>query len=174
MPTWERVTDLDDPNRCQGVMPTIGQCRNKAAEGSLFCYAHGGNKGVEAKKQREMKNYRLAKFRSRAEELGNSEHITSLKDEVALLRMLIEERINSLKDTQELLLCSGPLSDLLMKVATVVEKCHKLDSKLGNLLDRSKVVQFAQIVVEIISSKIDDPKILDQISSEILQSLKET
>lgn len=173
MKTWERVEDPDDPRRCQGVKPTIGQCWNKAAENSNYCYAHGGNKGVEAAQRKAMRNYRLNKFKARAEELGDSDQITSLKDEVALLRMLIEEKINSCQDTQELLLRSGPLSDLLMKTASVVEKCHRLDSRLGNLLDRSKVLQFAQVVVEIISSRIDDEKILDEISSEILKSLSD-
>jgi len=120
-----------------------------------------------------MRNYRLSKFHSRAKELGDSDQITSLKDEVALLRMLIEERINSLNDTSDLLLVSGPLSDLIMKVTTVVERCHKLDARLGNLLDRSKVLQFAQVIVEIIASKIDDAELLDTISEEILQALSD-
>lgn len=172
MPDWERVTELDDPDRCQGVSPK-GQCINKAAENSTFCYAHGGNKAVEAAKKKEMFNYRLNKFKDRAEQFNSSDHVYNLKDEVAVLRIMLEEKWNAITDTQELLLRSGPLSDLITKITVVVEKCERLDNKLGNLLDKSKVMQLAQEIVEIIASEVDDPKVLDEITTRISQSLEQ-
>ena len=169
---WERIAE-DDPRRCQAVMPTIGQCLNKAVEGSNYCYAHGGNKGEEAKKRRDMNNYRLAKYKQqRAEELSSSDKITSLKDEIALLRILIEERWNRCTNAQELLLSSGPLSDLVMKCKSVTETCYKLDTKLGNLLDRNKILQFAQVIVEILSKHVTDEVILESMSNEIFEALE--
>lgn len=168
--SWERVSDPDDPKRCQGITKR-GQCWNKAVENSLYCPAHGGSGTVKADKKKRLVNYKLNQFKQRAEELGNSDGITSLKDEVALLRMLIEERINQCRDSQELLLVSGPLSDLIIKVEKVVSSCHRLDSRLGNLLDKTKVLQFAQVVVEIVGSEIDDPDSLDSISDKILKAL---
>lgn len=167
---WERVEE-DDPRRCQAVRPTVGQCMNRAVDGSNYCYAHGGNKGEEKKKKQNMNNFRLNMHKERAEELNNSDEITSLKDEVTLLRILIEERWNRCSNQQELLLSSGPLSDLIMKCSALVEKCHKLDTKLGNLLDRSKIIQFAQIIIEIISKHVDE-EILESISSEIDSALE--
>lgn len=170
---WERITDEDDPRRCQAVLPTVGQCRNKAVEGSSYCYAHGGNKGEEKLKRERMNNFRLNMHKERAEELSGSDKLTSLKDEVTLLRILIEERWNHCSSDQELLLSSGPLSDLIMKSSALVEKCHKLDSKLGNLLDRSKVMQFAQVIIEIISQNVTDEKILESISNSIEKALSD-
>lgn len=166
-----RVKD-DDPNCCQATTRS-GPCNLKAVPGSKNCLVHGG--AIERKNQetKNLKNYRLAKFRVRATELGNSDYLTSLTDEVAILRILIEEMINSCDDENELLLRAGPLADLLMKSEKLVSSCHRLDSKLGNLLSRDKVLQFAQLVVEIISNEVDDERALDIISANILKALGE-
>jgi len=138
--------------------------------GGQYCLPHGGIRQIEKQKRQEMRNYRLSKYKARAEELGNSTHISSLKDEVAILRILIEEKINFCQDTQQLLLMSGPLSDLIMKCTVIVEKCHKLDAKLGNLLDRERVVIFAQTLIEIIGDYVEEEQ-LDEISTKITKSL---
>lgn len=171
MSQWEKV-DKDDPRRCQGVKPFHGQCTNKAMDGSSFCPAHGGNKGAEKAKREELRNYRLAKFKSRLIELGDSDNIIGLRDEIAILRMLIEEKINVCEDTHELMLMSGPLGDLVMKVEKLVTSCNRLESKLGSLLDRTKILQFAQSIIQIIAKYIDDESTLDSVAEEILTALQ--
>ncbi len=167
---WKRVP-LEHPRRCKGMLHGGGPCLNMAMEDSDYCPAHGGNKGAEAAEKKRIRNYRLAKFHARLEELGSSDEITSLKDEVAILRMLIEERINNCKDAHDLILVSGPLSDLILKVEKVVTSCHRLDSHLGQLLDKGKILQFAQVIIEIIGRYIDDEDIIENISSDILDAL---
>jgi len=133
---------------------------------------HGGGQNEITVKNQEMRNYRLTKFKARTEELSNNSNINSLRDEVAILRLLIEEKVNVCKDTNDLLLSSGPLSDLVIKSGVLVEKCQRLENKLGNFLDRTKVMQFAQICVEIISSYVDEEDI-DQVGDAILKALGE-
>lgn len=167
----EKVTDPDDPQRCQGIMKT-GQCPNVSEEESNFCIMHGGNKGKEAEDKKQLRNYRLTKFRARAEQLSNSADLASLRDEVAILRIMIEEKVNSCNDSHELLLVSGPLSDLVMKCGVLVEKCNRLENKLGNFLDRNKITQFAQICIEIISRCVPEEH-MEQIGEEIFNALGE-
>lgn len=167
----KKVSDLDDPQRCQGIT-AMGQCTYYKEENSDFCIMHGGNKGAESLAKKEMKNYRLTKFRKRTEELCNSNNISSLRDEIAILRMIIEEKINACHDESHLLLMSGPLSDLIMKCGALVEKCQRLEYKLGNFLDRTKVTQFAQVCVEIIGSYVQEED-MDNVSEEILKALGE-
>ncbi len=168
-PKWERAGD-EDLDRCQAVSGG-GQCNMRAVEGSKFCPAHGGNQASAKIKQEEMRNYRLSKFKARLIELGNNDNVTNLRDEVAILRIMIEERINSCADAQELMMVSSPLSDLIMKVEKVVVSCNKLESKLGNLLDRTKALQFAQTIVQIIGNYVTDEDQLEKISDEILTAL---
>lgn len=172
--TWEKVKDEDDPQRCQHIIPTTGQCMLKAVVNSTYCPAHGGNKAFEAVQRKELRNYRLNKFKARIQELGNNEEIISLRDEIGILRILVEEKINQCQTETDLTLISGPLSDLLMKVEKVVSSCNRLESKLGDHLDRTKVLQFAQTIVQIISNYITDESALESISNEIFTALKGT
>ena len=166
---WTKVNE-DDPRRCQGVN-SRGQCTNKAMDNSDFCPAHGGNRGRDTAKKKELRNYRLAKFNSRLVELGNSDGVISLRDEIAVLRMMIEEKLNSCVDTHQLMMMSGPLSDLIMKVEKLVTSANRLESKLGSLLDKAKVLQFAQMIVQIIGQHVTDEEILETIAEEILSAL---
>jgi hypothetical protein len=170
-PHWEKVHE-DDLLRCQGVTPQ-GQCYNKAVEHSQFCPAHGGNRGAQTQQKKEMRNYRLAKFKNRLIELGENEQVMNLRDEIAILRVIIEEKWNQAGDAHELMLMSGPLGDLIMKVEKLVSSANRLESKLGGLLDRAKVVQFANSIVQVIGKYVTDENQLDAISEEILKSLQE-
>ena len=169
--TWERIKDEDDPRRCQYIKPTAGQCQNVCVEGSSYCPAHGGNKAFDAKKKESLRNYRLTKFHQKIQELGNSDFIYSLRDEVGLLRLMIQEKINHCDDEADLLLISGPLSDLLMKSDKLVNSCHRLETKLGNHLDRTRVVGLAQTIVQIIGKHVTDESLLEKISGEIAEAL---
>ena len=168
-PGWGRVAN-DHPERCQATV-TSGQCEQRACTGSKFCRAHGGHHAEIEKEKLNMRNYRLAKFKERATELSESDGISSLRDEVALLRMLIEERINKCKDTTDLLLVSGPLSDLIIKVDKVVCSMNKLESNLGQHLDKTKVIQYAQMMIEIIDKYISNPEILDAIGEDFFKAM---
>jgi len=165
----KRITDPDAPDRCQGITAR-GQCQCVREAGSDFCSMHGGTVGAETLRKREMRNYRLTKFKARTDELAANSNLASLRDEVAILRMMIEEKVNSCQDSQHLLLMSGPLSDLIMKCGVLVEKCQRLESRLGNHLDRTKVTQLAQVCVEIIASHLDDNDI-DEVSDQIFKAL---
>ncbi len=170
---WERIKDEDDPRRCQGVRPSQGQCTNVRVEGSEYCPAHGGNKAFQAAEKAGLRNYRLTKFKQRIQELGTSSHIISLRDEIGILRILIEEKINRCDDEVDLIMMSGPLSDLLMKSEKLVTSCNRLETKLGGLLDKTKVIQLAQTIVQIISKHLNDEQLLEAISEDILKAMEE-
>ena len=168
---FERV-DADDPNRCQYIIPTRGQCILKACEGSSYCAAHGGNRGFQSKEKQSLKNYRLNKFADRISEKSSSSDILSLRNEIGILRLLLEEKINRCADESDLVMMSGPLSDLVIKIEKMVSSCNRLDSKLGNYLDRNEILQFSQVIVKIISDNIEDEALLEKISSEIYNALE--
>ena len=170
---WGKIKDEDDPRRCQYIRPTQGQCSNVQVEHSQYCPAHGGNKAFEAAKKVELRNYRLNKFHKRIQELGNSDVIMSLREEIALLRILIEEKVNRCDSELDLILMSGPLSDLVMKVEKVVSSCNRLESKLGDHLDRTKVLQYAQIIVQIIAKHVDSNEVVEAINEDIFTALQD-
>ncbi|GAF79543.1 unnamed protein product, partial [marine sediment metagenome] len=48
-----------------------------------------------------------------------------------------------------------------------------LESKLGGLLDKSKILQFAQSIIQVISQHVSDESTLDAIAEDILTTLQQ-
>jgi len=166
-----KIKDESDPNRCQAVH-SHGQCRNVAVEGSTFCAAHGGNKAVQDAEREALKNYKISKFQARIEEKKATPDLKNLRDEIALLRMLIEERLNICMSGTDLVLHSSAISDLIMKVEKVVSSCHKLEKNMGMVVDKQAILNFAGRVVQIITLELDDqPDKVDEIGNRILEEI---
>ena len=86
----------------------------------------------------------------------------------------MEERLNKCSDATDLILQSGPISDLVMKIEKVVASCHKLEGQMGTLLDKQAILQFAQAVISIIASELEGQEaIIDAIATKILTSLSD-
>ena len=162
---WERVPE-DHPECCESQ-----GCIIKRLPGSRFCAAHGGNKGAESTAKKMLKNYRLTKFAAEVQEKQGSSDIKSLTGEIGMLRQIIQEQWNSCDDANDLILKSGPISDLFTKLEKLVNSCNNIDKTLGNLIDKEKVVLFAQTIVTIISPYIPEEK-LDELNLRIEESIR--
>ena len=160
----------NDPNRCQS-MTGKGQCGNLATAGKKGCPLHGGNAGL---KESQLRNYRLTKFHAQVQRLGDSSEIKSIRDEIGILRMILEERLNACTSEVDLMMESHTIADLVMKIEHLVVSCTKLESSLGQTLDKQTLMTFATQVVGIIAANIEEPDILDIISNGILDLIKET
>jgi len=167
----KRVSDPADPRRCQHVIPTKGQCINESVEGQHYCMAHGGAAHAAMKDKAIIRNYRIAQYQARVDEKSGGSEIKSLRDEIAILRILVEERVNVCKDSHDLLMQSGPISDLIMKVDKVVNSCHRLETHLGVMLDKTQALQWASEIVEIIGRHVEDEEAVSEISNELFASL---
>lgn len=167
---YTRVAD-DSPDRCQAVT-SDGQCKLIKASGHDFCIVHGGA-GISAEKRQSLKNYQIAKFHYRLTQLANSSGLKSLRDEVAILRMTLEEHMNRFQTSNDLLMHTHIISDLVMKISSVVERCHKLESATGYLLDKTALLNFAQQIIGIISEECTEDQARN-IANKILQQLGDT
>jgi len=165
-----RMDGPDDPERCQGVSKQ-GQCINKQSAGSQYCHAHGGNKAQDANKLKDLRNYRLAKWRVKLDHFANSEGIKSLRDEIAILRMVLEERLELCNDATDLVLQSHSISDLIMKIEKLVASCHKLEGSMGQLLDKQAILTFASDVIGIIGDEVTDTEAVGAIADRILATV---
>jgi hypothetical protein len=174
----ESIDSPTDPYRCQAT-GRRGQCSFrgiKLADGSYGtrCILHGGNKQVEAETAKSLKQYRLTKWQAKLDRFSESTIIKSLREEIGILRILLEERLNQTHDTPDLILQSGPISDLVLKIEKIVTSCHKLESRMGQHLDKAAVIQLASRFVAIISEELaDQPNKIDSISNRLLEIIKE-
>lgn len=174
MNQFERAAP-DSPHRCQAVNRQ-GQCRNKGIplpDGGFaeYCLAHGGSAQQRSAIKESARNYKLDRWRARLNEKADAEGIKSLRDEIGILRICLEERLNRCNDATDLILQSGPISDMVMKIERVVNSCHKLEGSMGQLLDKQALLQFANKAISIISTHVTDENLLTLIADELVEAL---
>jgi len=135
---------------------------------------HGGNKQIQSAKESSLRQYRLTKWQGKLNRFVDTPIIKSLRDEIGILRILLEERLNQTNDVQDLILQSGPISDLVLKIEKVVTSCHKLEDRMGQHLDKAAVIQLAGRFVRVISDELSDqPDRVDAISHKLLEIIQE-
>lgn len=166
MSSFIRV-EPDDPSRCQ-ANGAYGQCPFKALDGGNYCPRHGNNQ-IAAKKQREHRNYNLHRIRADMEKKIDSPEIKSLREEIALIRLILEKIVNRCEDDADLMLESDKIGELVSKVQTLVTSCHKIEISSQHLLDRNAIINIATNLIEVIVKHVKDPDIIDLISEEIPQ-----
>ena len=154
----------DDPKRCYATN-RLGQCTFQQIEGSNFCPCHAG--GAGKKQEKVMRNYRLEKYKQRHEDFLNSDGHKSLHEEVAMLRILIEERMLSIQTPFDLIGSSGPISELILKVEKLVVSAHNLDIQTKNTVDQATLVTLAAGIVEIIKAYVPEEDKCIAISEDI-------
>jgi hypothetical protein len=167
------IVEPDSPARCQGNIKT-GQCPYGAVVGSKFCPRHGSNMDTQVIKETNLKNYRLNKWNTQLTEKTDSSKIKSLRDEIGILRILMEETLNKCHDSNDLLMYSNKISDLALKIEKLVTSCDKLETKLGLLMDKTQALQFANEIISVITKHIKDEDMLVQIAKEISNIMEAT
>jgi len=163
-----KVAEPDDPNRCQAAC-AYGQCPNKAIPGGTHCMVHGGNKQADKIEKESTDMYRVDIFKARIARHKNHDGVKSLSNEVAILRMLMEEKLRGCTNDTELLLAAAAIGDLVMKIDRVVVSCHKLEKNLGQHLDKGALLQFAGEVVSLIGNCVTDKNEVKAVADGILK-----
>jgi len=165
---WDRLKHHPS-ERCESTINT-GQCPNCKSSGTNHCVLHGANSGVMSRDGSAVRNYRLRTWQKRVGEMADSEGIKSLREEVGILRVILEEMVNQCNDSLDLLLYSQRMSDLVMKIEKLVVSCDKLENRMGLLLSKDSVLQLAATYVQIINNYVADPNVIEQISEEMMQA----
>ena len=152
--------------RCHG-MSKNGQCPNCKVEGSDYCYLHGANKSLISADKKAVKNYRLQRWKDRVGELASSQGVKSLREEIGILRLMLEEMLNQCETATDLLLFSAKMSDLVMKIERLVTSCDRLENRMGMLLDKTTILNLAETYVQIITVHVTDEEAIEAISKDI-------
>lgn len=166
-----KVTEPDDPNRCQGTC-SAGQCPYKAVPGGTHCMRCGGNKQLDKIEKDSTDMYRVDIYKARIARMKSNDEVKSLSNEVAILRMLMEEKLRTCQDNTTLMLNAASIGDLVMKIDKVVVSCHKLEKNLGQHLDKSALIQFAGEIVALIGSTVTNKEEIKTVSDGILDIIK--
>jgi hypothetical protein len=161
----------EDPERCRG-QNRDGPCRFKAVEGYEWCSHH--IKFVKDKvKKKKARNYNLTVYQARLDELAEAPQIMSLREEIAILRMMLERRLNACKTEIDLIGSANAVGDLISKIEKVLSSCHRIEASMGLLLDKPTALAMGNRIIEVIASYIEDSDLLDRIAGDIINVIVE-
>ena len=172
----DELIRLDDPQRCKKVTPT-GQCEHRSLDGSDFCQIHGGALAARASERRQ---YLLNEVRHRERLQQFSEHgaVFSLKEEIGLVRLLIETRLNTLNDDEALVAAIPQLDKLMLTTSKLVADAAKLELQLGHVLTKDVVYTLAKMFVDIVAEEVSvfdgHEEVVDRITSRIAEAVAES
>jgi hypothetical protein len=171
----EKVKDPYDPNRCQGMIRN-NQCPFVKEPGEEFCQVHINKAAVieEVHLNKSLRNYHLAKWQSRVNEFADHSEVKSLREEIGISRMILENILDRCHDSHDLFLYANKISDHVSKIERIVVSCHRLEQSTGSLLDKTMVLQIANTIIEILSRHIDSVDILEKVSEEIINMVLKT
>lgn len=170
-----RVKDAADPNRCKGAS-LDGQCWNQAAPGDDYCPYHSGTDKVTPAEKR-LYNLTKARFKNRMTQILDHEEVKSLREEIALTRIMIEEIYNGMGDTPaDVQKSSGTLNGLLLTVERLIKTAHSTEQSLGLLLGKPTVILVAQQIVGLLSEELkiypDFEKTIDRVTHKMLDTIE--
>jgi len=159
--------------RCQHVNRHSGQCPLDALEEDSRCGIHT----YADKNAYDRRVYHILKhqYRIRHSELSDHEELKSLREELAIARLILEERFNAIKSEVDLLAACGSLNSLLLTIEKLVTSCHKLEQSVGTLLSKPTLLKIANDIVTILLEELAGVPgyegIVDQISGKIIETI---
>ena len=171
MPTDIQITRVDEDSefRCQAATK-LGQCLNRVVPGSEFCIVHGGKNALDKQKVNARRIYMLEKFQDKVHRHVDHENLKSLREEIAILRMMLETQLNSCKDATDLMLKSSGISRMVSEIEKLVRSCDKLEQTSGSMLDATQAISWVNQIAGIMDTHIDDPDVVRVIADEIMTS----
>ena len=98
-----------------------------------------------------------------------------LREEIAIARMLLEERLNMIQTDSDFLAACGTLNSQLLTISKLVQSAHKLEQKLGSLLSKSTLLvvssKFVNILIAELKGLSNYETLIDSISDKLFNSL---
>lgn len=115
---------------------------------------------------RVLRNYKLKFQETRIHELTDSPALKSLREEISIMRLMLETVINRCNDETDFLVNQGRIGDLITRIEKTVSTCDRIEKNSGLTLDKTVVINIAQQMIDIIAKHITDPDVLDAIANE--------
>lgn len=161
----ELVEKDDDPERCQGHV-TNGQCPLRAEPGDKYCHSHNGRDRETPARNRK---YMLtdSEMARRFVDMDTPEEIYSLREEIALCRMLLEKRLNSIKNEADLIIASPMINQQMLTLEKLVKAFADIEHRLHNQLSKDAIVmlgvKLSNFIADCLSAVPNSSELVDQI-----------
>jgi len=138
-------------------------CEEEAIEGSYYCQKHGGFVEIQKKNRAAIYNFNKTKYMkelaARSKEMKASPEFTSVKEELGILRVVLERLLDRIESDDELLLRQGEIMGLIDKIEKLTKTVREAEKELGVLLSRDQMKEVVGLLVKTIedcTSKLDN------------------
>jgi signal transduction histidine kinase len=124
-----------------------------------------------------MRSYYLAdtKLRARFDQLSGSESLETVKDEVILLRTLINERLNFARSESDKIVAFQTIHPALSTLNKLVESLGKLERQTNVVLGKGALNKLSDTIVQILIEELCDiedyESIIDRVASRIASEI---
>lgn len=164
---------IDDPECCETcVARNQNSIYYKVVPGTKYCSRHGGVPQEQAQKRERARLYRVEMWQRRLSEFNDSDQVKSLREEVGVLRILLEETMKRCREPNDLLQFSARIQSIAVDIQKLVTACDRLERNMGEMMDKPTTIKFAGKLIEIVSEEITDVDVLDRISHRVLEEMQ--
>lgn len=132
-------------------LSSFGQCPKPAISSDRFCEVHTAQTTGRMIGAYLIANRWLGDTAARHAE---SDKIKSLEGEIAILRAMLEKRLNSIESEAEAVAMAPVIKDTMLAIDKLVVSWHTMDVKLGNLLNKQALMKLAQDIIGIIEKNV--------------------
>jgi len=157
----------DAVDRCDHIMSNGVQCRNRAVEGGKKCIIHGGASTLKAQEAQRVRQYKLTKYHNQLDRFRSTE-TTSLRDEIALLRMSLEEIVNQFTGPADFIINSAKICMIAQRIEGASLATLRLERALGELINRQVMLQIADGLVSIITPHLTEEQ-MDLVAKQLVE-----
>jgi len=128
----------------------------------------------EEKRQYLLSNHA---YKTRHAQLSQHEALLSLRDEISLIKTLIEARFNAIKVEADLIAACLPLNQMLVTLERLIRSCQELERNVGSVLTKEALHQLARELVSILLDELRGVPnyefIIDRVSARIVPAITE-
>ncbi len=166
-----RARDLDDPNRCGHMKPGEGQCVMLSVEGGTRCKVHGGGTQLQVLKKKQLRAYAKNKWAAQISENANDSEIKSLREELGIARIMLDQLLQRCNDSHDLLMMSTPIDNMLKTINLIQKTSHTIEKDLDNMVGPDTLNKFSEALFTIIMDEIEDVNIINRIAMKLGREL---
>jgi hypothetical protein len=116
-----------------------------------------------------MKSYRISdpQLRERLEYHGADGALQSIRQEIVLLRAMVEERLSFAKTEAEKILAFQSVIPALSGLTKMSETVVKLETQSSELLERGSLEKLSILFVKIVSDELTDDEAIARVANRV-------
>lgn len=164
------TTDNSVTRRCQATNKDK-QCARLCDDGFDYCSFHNSGQIIKLKKD-ETRNYLLTRWRAEVDHYANHSQVKSLREEIGILRLLMQTTLNKCLDENDLLIHTPRIMELTQRLERTIDTCNRLEEKTQFLVDKTQIIMLAEQILMIFSEFVPDTNILGKVAARIQEAIE--